>query len=174
MTNDHLETVTSVSFDEFVQELVDHGLDVPLISVLRKLESYGVHIRGPYRAYYPVDSYVIYDGLSRRAGAILQRLIEDDRLEVVSAVAGHGDQVVPHGTFELDKPRREAGSPNEFSNRPPVVGIRDRQVLVRIKPTQAASQGRERFYEEQRDESNARVFVERSLSEEREARERRP
>lgn len=174
MTKDQIESVTSVSFDEFVQELIDHSLDVSLALVLDKLESYGVHTSGPYRAYYPVDSYVIYDGLSRRAGAILQQLIEDDRLEVVSAVAGRGDQVVPHGTFELDMPRREAGPLNEFRKRPPVVGTRDRQVLVRIKPTQAASQGREKFYEEQRDQSNTRVFVERSLSEEHEARERRP
>jgi len=174
MTNDQVETVTSVSFEEFVQELIDDGLDVPLITLVHDLEAYGVHIHGPYRAYYPIDSYVIYDGLSRRAGQILQKLIEDERLELVSFVGGHGDQVVPHGTFELDKPRREAGPLNEFRTKPPVVGKRDREVLVRIKPTQAALQGRERFYEERRDEANHRVFVEHSLTEEREARVRRP
>lgn len=134
---------------------------------------YGVDIYGPYTAYNPINSHVIYDGLSRRAGTILQRLVEDERLELISSVAGRGDQVVPHGTFELVEPRREAGPRTEFGTRPPVVGKRDREILVRIQPTQAALNSRERFVLDQGDETNRRVFVERSLTEEREARVRR-
>lgn len=173
MTNDQVQTVTSVSFDELVQELIDNGVDVSLTKLINDLTDYGVHIHGPYTAYYPIDSYVIYDGLSRRAGTILQRLVEDERLQLVSWVAGRGDQVVPHGTFELVEPRREAGPRTEFGTKPPVVGKRDREVLVRIQPTRAAMDGRERFDLDQAEETNRRVFVERSLTEEREARVRR-
>jgi hypothetical protein len=170
MTNDQFETVTSVSFDELVQELIDHRVDVTLTEILHKLQTYGVEITGPHRAYYPVDSYVIYDQLSPRAGAILQRLVEDERLEVVSFVRGHGDRVVHPGTFELDKPRRTEGRPTEFTTAAPSPGKTDREVGVRIRPKSDPTKPLQRLVVEQHDDMRTRVFVERSLTEERDGR----
>jgi hypothetical protein len=162
--------VTSVSFDELVQQLIDHRVDVTLLEILDKLDAYGVEIRGPYRAYYPVDSYFILDRLSRRAGAIIHRLVEDERLEVVSFVGGHGDRVINPGAFELDEPRRREGQVAEFTTSAPSPGKADREVRVRIRPKPNPSNPRGRLSEEQGDDTRTRVFVERSLTEERDDR----
>lgn len=166
MTNDQVKTLTSVSYDELVQDLIDQGQDVPLVSLVHTLESYGVEIYGPLRAYYPVDSFFIYDGLSPRAGAIVKRLVEDERLEVISS-RGLSDLVVPSGIFELAEARRADGPRTEFTTETPAVGARDKQVLVRIRPKEGAAASKERLYGEQHEEGHDRVFVEHSFSEER-------
>jgi len=162
MTDSGVSRVTSVSYDEFVEQFVNEGLDASLDKVLADLGHLGVHIAGELRAYYPMDSYVVYDGISERAGRILGQLLGDPRLELVAFLPSGGDQVLPAGTLELALPRRKAGPDFTFTGATPRVLSRDRRVRARLRPVQ-----RRRWVREgQAEPGTLYVFAESTLSDE--------
>jgi hypothetical protein len=134
-----ISRVVGISYDEFVEEFVVEQHDTPLRSVLGWLETFGVDIHGEYRVYWPADTYVVADGISRRAARILERLFGDPRLFVSPSVG--------NPKFEIDQPRRDASKSfasldGRGAARP---NARDRLLLVSLNATPEASAHRPDF-----------------------------
>jgi len=73
--------------------------DPPLITVIGTLREWGMDTSGPYRVYWPADSFYVADGISLAAARELQALFNDPRVKPSLLVEG--------ATLEVARPRRE-------------------------------------------------------------------
>jgi hypothetical protein len=154
------KTTIGVDYEALVAVLIAEN-DTPLDSVLSKLQQWGVNIHGDLTLYWPIDSYVVAQNISRRAAEVLRLLFADERLYIPEYV---GDDA----TFELTSDeRRRTSSQHAIPPRGKLkANTTDRLFLVELHATRDAYQAHEpdlRF-DEYDPQSTRIVYFEKSFA----------